>query len=378
MQFYAVLVAALVAAVALTASTVVDATDFPFDIPNTTVNLDLPPAERWADLLKNVIETNGFDNSFGHVLAYWETIPAVARPLIDLIASDLEKYLPAEYVEEIRGGQAVIAELGYGEHLPVSTIVALNLLYTLTAGCTSIVSQAPGGGDAPIWHSRNLDWSFDNYSMANLTYHVDFQRGGETVYSCVTFVGYVGCLTGMREGGFTITIDERDTPDKLQVPEDILHLIIDHAQADVFLTREVLANNASYADAIEALSTTRISTQVYFIVGGVGNSEGCVITRSWDDAVMGIWSIGPDSDAPWFVLETNYDHWEAAPSRDDRRAVAIKAMTDMGQANLSPENLWKVMETPGNSTTRGVFNSMTQYTVVMSAASGFFQGKIWQ
>ena len=34
--------------------------------------------------------------------------------------------------------------------------------------------------------------------------------------------------------------------------------------------------------------------QVYFIVGGVGNSEGCVITRSWDDAVMGIWSIGPD------------------------------------------------------------------------------------
>lgn len=40
--------------------------------------------------------------------------------------------------------------------------------------------------------------------LRNITVQVDFQRGGRTVYTTTTFAGYIGALSGMRPGAFSI------------------------------------------------------------------------------------------------------------------------------------------------------------------------------
>ena len=38
---------------------------------------------------------------------------------------------------------------------------------------------------------------------------LDFQRGGKTVFTSTTFLGYVGCLTCVKPGAFSVSVDTR-------------------------------------------------------------------------------------------------------------------------------------------------------------------------
>ena len=88
--------------------------------------------------------------------------------------------------------------------------------------------------------------------------------------------------------------------------------------------------------------------------------QGCVITRSRAKAID-VWEM-KKTGHPWYILETNYDHWELPPKGDDRRDPAIKAMNETTRAGLNATSLFKVMSTPP------VLNNATTYTVIMSAA----------
>lgn len=47
----------------------------------------------------------------------------------------------------------------------------------------------------------------------------------------------------------------------------------------------------------------------------------------------------------WFLVETNYDHWNQPPFFDDRRRPAIHCLDQMGRENASPEGLYNVLST---------------------------------
>lgn len=51
--------------------------------------------------------------------------------------------------------------------------------------------------------------------------------------------------------------------------------------------------------------------------------QGCVITRSREKAID-VWRM--DQANNWYILETNYDHWENPLFLDDRRTPAHKCM----------------------------------------------------
>lgn len=44
----------------------------------------------------------------------------------------------------------------------------------------------------------------------------------------------------------------------------------------------------------------------------------------------------------WYIVETNYDLWDKPPASDDRRDAAIKAMNEVGQANITADTLVQV------------------------------------
>jgi hypothetical protein len=58
-----------------------------------------------------------------------------------------------------------------------------------------------------IIHARNLDYDIP---LKNLTAKITFTRAGEVAYFGTAFVGYLGLLTGMRPGGWSVSVDERD------------------------------------------------------------------------------------------------------------------------------------------------------------------------
>ena len=57
--------------------------------------------------------------------------------------------------------------------------------------------------------------------------------------------------------------------------------------------------------------------------------KASIITRSREKAVD-IWNIDP-AQGQWYILETNYDHWEKPFFIDDRRTPANNCMKKLTQ-----------------------------------------------
>ena len=66
----------------------------------------------------------------------------------------------------------------------------------------------------------------------------------------------------------------------------------------------------------------------------------------------------------WYRVETNYDHWKAAPDNDDRRDPADVSMDALGQESLDLIGLWGVLSSAP------VFNLQTLHTDLCAPAWG--------
>ena len=174
-----------------------------------------------------------------------------------------------------------------------------------------------------------------------------------------TFAGFVGLLTGQRPHAYTITLDQRNEGDWWMNALEAL-AVGTHGVAS-FHIRDTLADSSlGFEDAVEKLAYEPLVAPCYLIVGGVGSTEGVVITRN-RIAALDIWRVN-GFEGQWFLVETNYDHWEPPPKSDDRRDPAIKAMNEIGQSNVNTSSLFHVLSTPP------VLNSGTTYTVTMAAS----------
>jgi len=251
-------------------------------------------------------------------------------------------------------------------------IVLYNIFYEIFTVCTSIVAEDTKG---KLYHARNLDfglfmgWDWRNHTwevteyLRPLIVNINYTRGGKVVFKTTSFAGYIGVLTGMQPGIFTLTMNERFNIDGgyLGFVEWIL------GKRDGwwmgFLTRHVLENATSFADAQKTLATEVMLAPAYYILGGNSSGQGCVITRSREKAVD-IWDMKTIVNHTWYVLETNYDHWEKPLFLDDRRTPANKCMMQKGSAAMGFPAIFDVLSS------RPVLNKLTTYTALMQVNSG--------
>ncbi|CAC5395769.1 NAAA [Mytilus coruscus] len=314
--------------------------------PAFVVNLDLPEEQRWTEV---ALKYKQLVPDIYAIMKQFLPDPTISLPLIRKIAADIDKYLAKPYAGEMRGIAKTL-------NMSLGDVVTCNLLYDISAFCTSIVMQDANG---IIWHARNLDYSFTEI-LRNISIRVDYQKGGKTVYTGITYAGYVGLVTGQRPNAFTMTMDERDQGAWWM---NILIAILDRNASPVsFLLRDVssLPMSENFTSAVEKVAYTTTAASFYTIMGGVRVGEGAVITKGRVGPID-IWKLDAKSGR-WYEVETNYDHWAPPPAGDDRRDPAIKAMNSMGQKSISKKSLFSVMSTPP------VMNNKTTYTVVMSAA----------
>ena len=314
----------------------------PKNVKSYNINLDVAPEYRWNEVVDDYAQYLP-----ELIPALEQYVPAEVLPLLDVLGDAVDTYLPEPYAAEILG-------IGQRSKVPVGEVALLNILYDITAGCTSIVAEDEMGN---IYHGRNLDYGFTQI-LQNITFIANFQSGGKTVYSGTTYAGYVGLLTGQRPHQFSVSLDERDTGKHWM--NAATALLAKNASIVSFLIRDTLENAQSYEDAYDALTQATFIAPSYIIIAGVKSGQGAVITR---DRIVtrDTWKLHPPNQ--WFLVETNYDHWLPAPSGDDRRDPAIQHMNTIGRGNISLNALFSVLTTPP------VLNNGTTYTTLMSAAT---------
>ena len=324
--------------------------------PRFQVDLDAPATERWGHVVKNYADMYPIMEK-----EFYKILPKKVVDFATEIVGELDKYLPAPYADEIRGvanytnstvGFTLLGNLAYD----FSAFHHSKKNSTNPGACTSIIAMASNG---TLFHGRNLDYSFHNL-LRNFTVVIDFRKNGNTVFTGTTFAGYIGILTGMRPNGISISLNERNTGEwwenMFSAAKTRLHGLVG------LVIREVLEDTTmEYAQVVATLSSRELIAPCFLIVGGLKPFEGAVITRDRLKA-RDVWHLN-ETVEHWYILETNYDHWEAPPSSDDRRDPAIQAMKKVGQEHLDVHTLYGVLSIPP------ILNNSTAYTTIMSAQS---------
>ncbi|KAI9707785.1 MAG: hypothetical protein M1836_000747 [Candelina mexicana] len=170
-------------------------TTFEDDQPPTyTINLGLPPAQRYVQLAKDfkplIAKVAWLFDSI--LLSLHPNIPvrsvkAISRKLLRRLYSE-------EETEELRG-------ISKAADVEIFLLVALNTFLDLFMGCTSGGVRVNGNDQDPrMLHFRTLDWDMD--SLRKMVVRLEFvhEEGGEVFATSITYAGFIGILTGVRKG----------------------------------------------------------------------------------------------------------------------------------------------------------------------------------
>ncbi|KAK6740892.1 hypothetical protein RB195_009006 [Necator americanus] len=313
------------------------------------VDLDSAPSERWNEVIRDHLDVIP-----EFVKAAQSYVPKQLLPIAFWIAGKLNHFFPNEYEEEIRG----IANVS---GLPLGLVVSMNILYDILAfdrkhvfklGCTSIVAQ---NEDGVIYHGRNLDYEMGDL-LKEVTVLVDFTRGkgAERIiaYSGITFALSSTLLTGQNDA-FSLSLNARYSGPYIY---NIFMEFLTRFRTPVgFLLREVLSSSDTYESALNHLSNRHLFSPSYIIIGGRQAGEGAIISRNRMKAA----DVITLSENQWFLVETNFDHWEK--DMDKRRITAVKRLSDIGRTGLNADSMLKVLRTAP------VRNNETLFSTVMSA-----------
>ncbi|XP_043224540.1 acid ceramidase-like [Amphibalanus amphitrite] len=338
-------------------------------VPHYIINLDLPPEYRYCKVMEDL------GPAASHLLSIVrsEVAPIIGEntfKAVEKLSEIIGRKLPYPFPDEIRG-IATAASMEEGD------VALMNIFYEVFTVCTSIIGRA---ADGTLYHGRNLDfglfmgWDMQNHTwkvaeaLRPLTVTFEYQRDNRTLFRTAGFAGMVGVLTGVRPGLFSLSIDERFT-----LKPGLWYMLEwafggANVQWNTVITRQVLENGTDYTAVQKQLAKTPLMAPVYFILGGNGSSEACVITR--DQYKADIWPLGTPSvsqKSTWYLLQTNYDHWKRPPFFDNRRDPGVRCMDRLGADKLTPETLYDVLNS------KPVRNRLSVYTALMQANQGHME-----
>lgn len=375
----------------------------PVAVPRFTFDLDLPAENRWTKIAAQ------YKTQIPAVLAYLHGyLPKWAIPVVETIGANIDPYFPKEYADEMRGaakdlgiklGDVVMMNLVYQlEHIGINCTSWNNTGPTIPNDpgcmdidpkqewcychkhketgllkpeikledgpglCTSIVAEDKEGH---IYHGRNLDWNLD-VELRKLVIDIEYQKGGKTVYTGTSFVGFSGILNGIRPGVLSASIDARGKGGKVLF--NLLQALKDKSLTPTQNLRQSLEVGSTFAAAVEHLGTTALINEIYYIAGGTKSGEGVVISRDREGAAD-TWYLNQTKS--FYLLETNYDHWLPVPKADDRRTPAHQHMDTLSETKVGMPGMLSVM------TAWPTFNHHTDYTGIFAAFNGTYESNIW-
>lgn len=262
-----------------------------------------------------------------------------------------------------RGASPYLAELDLlAAHTRVAGIYAINMSYEY--GCTTL-ARADAPESAPTLR-RTLDWPFLGLGRAAV---VARRHGSAGEFFDVTWPGAVGTLTAMAPGRFAAAINQapllrRTRAEGLRGLDYAANLARtlarERGMPPLHLLRHVFEAAASFAEALELLSTVELARPVLFTLTGCSPDEMAVIERRERDATihLGAGSVAND----WRQPRTG---WEPRPcALADRRLDSVTRCAAIAEATIRSHEPFGWVVPP-------VRNWNTRLAVEMNAGEGW-------
>jgi acid ceramidase len=337
-------------------------------IPWVDVNLDTPPQDRWTHIVTPW--KNGMQAVINQVLSLLKPkTAAVIEKIINMDETRILERFGGEYGQELKG-------ISTATGIDLAWVTVMNFVYEITGMCTSIVAQDNMGN---ILHARNLDFGvFDGYNFHNDTwdltnklrevlFNARVYKGGKLLYNMTSFAGYLGLLTGSKQGAFSLSVDSRFDANLDRYLLEWLDGKWMGQELTLFL-RNVITNTTTYDQALTQIQNQMLVGPAYIIIAGISPGQGAVVTRS-AATLVDTWTLESRLTAgTFYLLETNYDHWKGVPFFDDRRTPGMRCMNETGQANINFPTLYNVLSSKPSR------NQLTTQTILMSPTTGFYEG----
>jgi hypothetical protein len=198
--------------------------------------------------------------------------PAGARYVIPALDAMTRRWLRRADTPYLNDIETIAASLGF------PGVWFLNGSYEW--GCTTHAR----GDDAP-WLLRTLDWPFPGLGR-----HLEIARmsGRAGEFYSATWPGFVGVLTAMAPGRFSVSINQaplwrRTRHPYLRLFDVAVNAVstwsLRHIPPDQLL-RQVLETCTTFAEAKVKLETTPVARPVIFTLAGTKAGERCVIERT--------------------------------------------------------------------------------------------------
>mmetsp|Transcript_70332 Transcript_70332/g.150601 ORF Transcript_70332/g.150601 Transcript_70332/m.150601 type:complete len:399 (+) Transcript_70332:70-1266(+) len=342
----------------------------PEEAPTVTINLDLPPKERFAPLAKaNPKAVEGMIAS----------CPAMRDLAGHHDADQWVKHhnIPEEYVLELQG---IVEALPDMPGLTLDCLILLNLLYDVRVGlpgksmCTGVLAAMR---DGTVVHGRTSDFSNPDGVLWPGFYKATFTRGGKPLYVSALIMPVLGVHTGMRFDGYTVEQNTRNVG--ISGPIDLA--AAERGGMSAFIgARYILENVPDFSTAVNTFATQKWQSAQFWILAGKDAYDGAVITVS---------AVPEHGKAPranieildrndrWYLVQTNSDPWGGEPldavlmdyasNSQGRFDAAVHALATTPQSTVSQEWVTNLMLTPP------IQNDETIYTVEAVPAKNVFR-----
>lgn len=342
-----------------------------YDLPRLKLDLSVEPSQRWSEIAGTYKEQiTDLINQAMHLVDLIDPTGKIVKFVDDYFPLLLVKF-PQPYRDEVSS----IAET---TEVSVGRIIVFNIFYEIFSVCTSIVTENQNTGEH--FHVRNLDfglflgWDFEQHTwkvselLRKMEFNLEVVNGNQSVFNQTTFAGYVGVFTGVKANKYSVSVNERFVFGGGGGPAGLFDWIV--KQEDLYfatwLVRDVLEANYTYDEAINELSTRGLIAPCYYIVSGVEHNQGHLITRSHNDSLQPV-MLNLEEDR-WYLLQTNYDHWNNPPFFDNRRIPGQKCMNESSAEAIDKAHLFNVLSTDP------VLNQLTVFSSLMNPQTGHVEG----
>lgn len=174
----------------------------PDEPPRFTIDLSLPPEHRYLEVCAALR---------GRIIGL--------TSLFDEVVGGIVPWMPVSWLHIIcrlllrgvydREENAELEGISKATSVPIYLLVCFNVLLDLFMGCSSggaAIRDKEGG--SRMLHFRTLDW--DMPALRRIIVQLDFvtEKEGPVVASSITYAGFVGVLTGVRQD-FSVSLNFR-------------------------------------------------------------------------------------------------------------------------------------------------------------------------
>lgn len=158
------------------------------EVPVYEIDLKVKPCDRWNHIIDEnrqllLVMSSKINEEIRNTLGFFNAY--IIFPIFFTIVIFTSWLLDPIFVQEMRG-------ISKRSGISLRKIIMLNVGYDFLAKCTSSIVYDKKNNK--IWHLRNMDW--DSNLLRKMTIHVKFMHNGQVAYEAVTWLGFVGILTG--------------------------------------------------------------------------------------------------------------------------------------------------------------------------------------